>query len=945
MAAADRFVEPYFVPVDGNGLTLPGAKLEFFVTGTSTHQNTYSDAALTTPNANPLTADGAGRFPTIFMLQTPYKVVLNRADTTNVWTADPVQVASAAIDAANIALVNAALAAAKVAAAAAISAEGRAEAAQLAAEAAKQAAADSAASIDVTVINNRLTADEAAIATLSGDMLTIATAFNSARITYPNIGAMNADLVPTAGAIATLIDTGVQYIKVGGTGTGSWALYPGDRYTALESRVSALDTPTYLANMSAGAEAVVVRNKMLAAVDATYAPYVSTTFSGTTVKCQRLLGLLTSYNTFQGCLLKRTNLLANQALTVTTSYVHHFSGTPAGVAGIGLVLSPILTGSVVSGHTLMGNAVYPAAGSSLFLVWRENGAIVAYDGFDGAQGGNLVTTVGGSASTGFRWVQGDTMSFIARFSSDASRIQFYCYRNGLLLGSVEFHNLPANWYVGPAVRFGDGSVAEGSEIDVSVAQLDRLTTDLITYYLDPAAAGGGNGTRDRRFNSISDASIRMLQTGSRWEVVLAGGDYRSGTFEFSAADTQGLRVISETGRDATIYGSTHLAAAGGNWTQHDAATYPNVWSRNWFYKGQAPINESGAIIELGVPSIRSGVTVLPYHLPRRYSISFTGTDAAGWAAVNAFPSSHYISVATGKIYFHATGSANPNTKDYELSDRDSCIALHGDLGNLTASYSAELYISGVKAKHAFASNVWADRCRIYYENVASLGSGGANGFALNDSTGTVTNCVAEGNANDGFNNTNIYGEAISVPHPAMIAFFNPVGRYNGWTELAPFTDGRHYGDGTSTHTWGAFYDWGGDYYGNGKCGSAHAAANYRGWGVRCSGNLTANFQATTASIGFVTAYDLFDAISEDSPIGFACQLSTPGTNSVQTMTIEGAKARNCTVLFAVENTGIAPATSQLRYSDVYSRGHTTKYSILGTGVLTHIVEGALIDGT
>src|SRR5688572_30526360 len=98
MAASDRYVGSFFTPVDGNGDVLPGAKLYFYVSGTDTPQNTYSDASLTTPNANPVIADGAGTFPAIVLGTAPYKVRLTTAEDVVVWTVDPVQAASSAID-------------------------------------------------------------------------------------------------------------------------------------------------------------------------------------------------------------------------------------------------------------------------------------------------------------------------------------------------------------------------------------------------------------------------------------------------------------------------------------------------------------------------------------------------------------------------------------------------------------------------------------------------------------------------------------------------------------------------------------------------------------------------------------------------------------------------------------------------------------------------------
>lgn len=48
-------------------VSLPGSKLYFYQTGTTTPQNTYQDAALTTPHANPVVADAAGVFAPIYL--------------------------------------------------------------------------------------------------------------------------------------------------------------------------------------------------------------------------------------------------------------------------------------------------------------------------------------------------------------------------------------------------------------------------------------------------------------------------------------------------------------------------------------------------------------------------------------------------------------------------------------------------------------------------------------------------------------------------------------------------------------------------------------------------------------------------------------------------------------------------------------------------------------
>ena len=108
-----QFYPPKFTALDGNGTTIPGAKLYFYETGTSTPKDSYSDSALTTPNTNPVLADGAGRFEEIF-LNGEYKVVFTDASDATIWTVDPVSEDPLATD-----LTALALAAANSAAAAA----------------------------------------------------------------------------------------------------------------------------------------------------------------------------------------------------------------------------------------------------------------------------------------------------------------------------------------------------------------------------------------------------------------------------------------------------------------------------------------------------------------------------------------------------------------------------------------------------------------------------------------------------------------------------------------------------------------------------------------------------------------------------------------------------------------------------------------------------------
>lgn len=70
---------------------LPGSKLYFYATGTSTPQDTYSTSALVTPNSNPVIADSNGLFGAIYLnASLQYKMTLTTSADVLVYTVDPV---------------------------------------------------------------------------------------------------------------------------------------------------------------------------------------------------------------------------------------------------------------------------------------------------------------------------------------------------------------------------------------------------------------------------------------------------------------------------------------------------------------------------------------------------------------------------------------------------------------------------------------------------------------------------------------------------------------------------------------------------------------------------------------------------------------------------------------------------------------------------------------
>lgn len=78
---------------DGNGDPLPGGKLYFYLTGTTTAATTYSDEDETIANANPVILDADGRMPDIFYTG-QLKITLTDANDVVIETRDPVTAAN-----------------------------------------------------------------------------------------------------------------------------------------------------------------------------------------------------------------------------------------------------------------------------------------------------------------------------------------------------------------------------------------------------------------------------------------------------------------------------------------------------------------------------------------------------------------------------------------------------------------------------------------------------------------------------------------------------------------------------------------------------------------------------------------------------------------------------------------------------------------------------------
>lgn len=76
---AKLFDTRIFSVIGVNSALLSGAKLYWYIAGTTTATDTFSDPDMTTANANPVLADANGRFPAIWLAEGDYKYILTSA--------------------------------------------------------------------------------------------------------------------------------------------------------------------------------------------------------------------------------------------------------------------------------------------------------------------------------------------------------------------------------------------------------------------------------------------------------------------------------------------------------------------------------------------------------------------------------------------------------------------------------------------------------------------------------------------------------------------------------------------------------------------------------------------------------------------------------------------------------------------------------------------------
>ncbi len=91
------FYMPQAVRINSAGLPYAGAKINFYLTGTSTPTDTYQDNALGTAHANPVVADAGGQFAPIYLdPDITYKAVITDSADNVLDTVDPVHAPFAA---------------------------------------------------------------------------------------------------------------------------------------------------------------------------------------------------------------------------------------------------------------------------------------------------------------------------------------------------------------------------------------------------------------------------------------------------------------------------------------------------------------------------------------------------------------------------------------------------------------------------------------------------------------------------------------------------------------------------------------------------------------------------------------------------------------------------------------------------------------------------------
>lgn len=230
--AAQLFYLPFRPAINANGITVPGAQLFFYSTGTTTKLPVYTTSALTTELTNPVEANAAGVWPAIYLDNTQvYRVVLKDADGVTLDDADPYLVdivdtlTEDLQDIADIVVANAA-----AATSAALAAEGDAAIASASALTAVNApgtTANTKTSLGFGTGNRTFTIGTGK-AFVTGQYVTIAEVADPVNIMYgpitahdPSTGSMTVNVQATYGSGTTAANWNVGLSAPAGVGTGT----------------------------------------------------------------------------------------------------------------------------------------------------------------------------------------------------------------------------------------------------------------------------------------------------------------------------------------------------------------------------------------------------------------------------------------------------------------------------------------------------------------------------------------------------------------------------------------------------------------------------------------------------------------------------------------------------------------------------------------------------
>lgn len=203
--------------LDNDGNIVPGGKLYSYAAGTTTPQNTYTTAALTTANANPIILDSAGRAVVFLDQSLSYKFVFKTAADVTLWNVD--NTASS--------LTNGSVTLAMMANLAQDQFIGRVTASTGVPETATITAAARTVLDDTTV---------AAMVDTLGGASTSGTG-GLARLSAPQFTAQPTSIYGTGGSAGSLIGVGYTYTVSTGSGAGInqplvVATWPADTFTA-----------------------------------------------------------------------------------------------------------------------------------------------------------------------------------------------------------------------------------------------------------------------------------------------------------------------------------------------------------------------------------------------------------------------------------------------------------------------------------------------------------------------------------------------------------------------------------------------------------------------------------------------------------------------------------------------------------------------------------------